>query len=150
MRRMAREVAKRRQEKEEKKEKKRLQRAEERQARRDARGSSSVGSGSSTESAGLVSPDSEDMGYLLADETMEEAGEEVVQPSPKRARIGTSPSDVVGSSQFSRKGWQYWLGLESGSRQGQTQTVPATPQASAPRQPERDTRRFTRRRTVVR
>jgi hypothetical protein len=150
MKRMAKEVVERRQKRKEEKEKKRQERAEARRVQRDTGGSSPAGSESSTESAGLVSPDSEDLGYLLGDEFVEERGEEVVQPSPKRARTGAGPSDVAGSSRSGRQGWQYWLGMESGSGEGQTQTSPATPQASAPRQSESDTRRFTRRRTVAR
>jgi hypothetical protein len=161
MKRAAKEVAEQRQRRKEEKEKKRRLLAQERQARSGAEGPSSIRSDLSTESLGLVSPDSEDLGYLLGDESVEEGGEEVVQPRPKRARTRAGPSDVagssrsggsdvVGSSRSGRKDWRYWLGSRSGSEEGQTQTTLVMMQAPAARQPEPDTRRVTRRRTVAR
>jgi hypothetical protein len=133
MKKAAEEVAKRRLERKAEKERKRKLRVEERQARADVRGTSPIRSDSSTESVGLVSPDSEDLGHLLGDEAVEEEGEEVVQRSPKRTRTDAGPSATVGSSWSGRQDWPYWLGSTSGSGsgEGQTQTEPINTQTPA-------------------
>jgi hypothetical protein len=172
MRKLAVDVAKRRQERKERKERQRELRAQERQAQADVGRSSPIRSGSSIESLGLVSPDSEDLGYLLGDEAVEEREEEVTQRSPKRLRTDAGPSTVIKAPLPSRKGWMYWLGSSSGSGsgEGQTQTAPISSQAragpggqvqtmpavsqvpasAAPRPSEGVAKRFTRRRTVAR
>jgi hypothetical protein len=95
----------------------------------DARRSSPIRSESSMESLGLVSPDSEDLGYLLGDEAVEERGEEVIQQTPKRARTDAGPSAAAGSSWSGRKDWMYWLGARSDAGEGQTPSALGSAQA---------------------
>jgi hypothetical protein len=138
MQRGAKELAEQRQKKQEEKRKQRNLRAQERQARGGKGEPTPIGSESGSESLGLVSPDSDDLGHFFTDEAIEGEEDEVVEQdpkrvrtdeglaagarNPKRARIEAGSSVAVGSSGSGQKDWRYWLGSGSRSGSGEDQT----------------------------
>jgi hypothetical protein len=104
----------------------------------------------------LVSSSSEDLGWLINEEPMDEVvDEELEQRSSKKARTDEGPSAVAGTSRSIGRAW-LGSGSGAGARQSSIALVTAqssaiaTTQTSVPTQPALDVRRLVPCRTVAR